>query len=539
MRGSFSNLSLLPFHSDRYNRYNTYCPTCSPPIKVPLSKGVPSFELRFIDQGILAFQAFLIDSCTNAISQVIFLTTESVTLEDGTEVTYYRYNGTAAVAPGTYYISIPFATAYPYSVYSEDFEVCEKEFKYKLEWTAPCEDESQGITDFQYELCLDDLDWNKPIVEQIFEEKTNLNGRISRSLVSTKVFHNFSIAGTDYFFESLKRIETFNNATLTNQFTGEVISLDELSITSSDGGCEFPITIQYLSNITTSKECCDDLDLLIDDACDDTVDPNEDCDNYEVNIQADLVAGTLTANDIGNTGPSSYIWTLNGAVVGNGSSISIGNYGTYLLQGVNGNCSDIDSFSHLNPCNNITLLVNVNGATIAGSASGDSNIVITICNSNGVEIGTGLPFTVPESEGDGTFVVKATGDNCEAQQAVFVRVTPPLICEHSLSIAYDSNTNVLTGSNSGCNGTIDNEFIELEDENGTVTVVSNTNTHTISQTGIYWYNATCDGCLLRIRRLVIIETECPDNTLGTCDNPLYVINCEKDSGEDTKVILPQ
>lgn len=524
----------MPFYRQKKLRYANICNDCDPPIQVPQSKGVPTFELTFENLDSFPVTAAIVDACSGNLVNFFLLDFDSTTLDDGTVITKIFFDDSFPALPeGTYYLQIPFTGAEVYSLYSEDFKVCNIDYCYKLKWSE-CTNNPE-TSEIEQCLYFDALDFNRVQVEQIFEEKTNGRGQSVRTPVSTKFSDSFAIHGNDYMFQTLSTLLQYENVELEDLTTGEVISLNGLTVTPGEGECSYPITLQYLTTIINTEDCCDTEDLFTDLCIDVTTEP-QNCEDYSIMIVPDLLAGTLSFSENGGSPASSYIWLLNGAPVGTGTSISIGNYGTYSIQGQNGECSDSDSFSYLNPCNNITLSVNVNGAVIAGSASGDDNIVISVCNSIGLEIGVGLPFTVPESEGNGTFIVKAKGDNCEAQQAVFVTVEAPFICEHNIDLQYNATNNIITGSTTGCTGTLESEFIELEDEQGTVTVVSVTNTHTVSQTGNYWYNAICDGCLLRTRRLVIITEDCPD--VGTECNPLYIIECEKDSGEDTKITLP-
>lgn len=535
MRITASNNNILPFYRDEKYLYNRQCPTCGPSIHVPRRGGVedlvgvPPIELIYSESTFLS-AVLVYNSCDDTL-EAAFNLKRTVKEINGVEYVFFNTTSGPGLSEGSYYLQIiEIINGEPNTIVSEPYCVTDKLQCFKLSYWNDC-DSSNAMADFKHHLYIDEIDFEKVRIEDTSEEKVNANGRVITTLLSSKKIQSFNLCSNGHLSETLSCIKGYDNIQLENLVTGEITILEEyLPTDSSQTECEFITTIEFVDSVKYYEKCCNELSPLVDPCITDPI----DCEGYSVMINESN--GTLTYTETGGNGSAQ--WLINGLPSGNGSSITLGAYGDYTIQLTVGGCTVSDVFTYNNPCDAVTLTVSANGPVISGSASGDNNIVVSICNSNGIQIGTGLPFTVPENQGDGYFTVKAIGDlGCEKQQTLFVTVEPPLNCEHSVSIDYTNG--ILTGSSTGCTSALDSEFIELEDENENITIVSNTNTFTPTVTGLYWYNAICNGCLKRIKKLVIIS-DCDDGPSGTCDDPLFFVQCDPpSSGTDTKVELPK
>lgn len=507
MRGNYSDNTALPFYSDEKLRHSEQCGD-SGLFVVPQSKGIPNFQLVSSDPDIV--NAFVIgivrDAQTNQSVQSLFSISKTKETIDQVEYTFISYSGTSNLSPGNYYLSIPIlGGSSPYEIVSENWTVTCEELCWRIKWRNECNSISGQYEDgFYNEFYIDEIDFEKAITEKIFQETTDLAGVKKRSFVSSKKFANFNIPGNDFIFESLDQLSSFDIVELENLITGQVFSMSEIE-TSGDGDCFFTVNIRFLKNVITNSRCCGITSPFIDSCQTETNGGGTPpCDDYEVNVSSSGNELTFTETNAPD-GAEVIQWLLGGQIIGNGSTITLGQYGTYTARVSRGNCTKSDSYLYQDPCATFSLEVSALGNTIAGSATGDDNIVIEIIDENLNVIGTGLPFVVSQQQGSGLYTIRAKGDNCEKQQVVSVDVSQGS-CEHEVGILVDPETLLLTGTVTGC-GSIESQFIEKEDQDGLLTVVSNTNTHIVSETAIYFFNAICNGCLIRTRRLVVKPEE--------------------------------
>lgn len=529
MRATESTHSLLGYYRSKKDRDT--CQGCNSLLETPINGSIPFTNL--ISEDALPTTGAMYDEDGNLISTISFFagtvdidgTTYNV-IHGGRQVLFN--NGLSAPA-GKYYVEIG-------DFCSDFFKICDWEACYKIEFGNDCDSRS-GIGGVLGTFWIEQIEFERQQTETVSEEKTNGRGEVIVTRLSSKKIESFNVPGNDSLYESLSNLDQYDTVKLVNIETGQEWDMQEVSVQPGEGECIFPLTLSFVNAILSKDNCCD-IDSPFIDGCDDNGgDPNVDCTGFDVALNADLNTGLLTyteSNVPANADPAVITWSEGGSFVGSGSSISLGAFGVYTVTIRRGNCVATDSFTFLNPCENMQLTIAVNGPVISGSASGDTNIVIEIINSQNQVIGTGLPFTVPLAQGDGFYTVRAAGDDCEAQETRFVQVTPPLPCDHDVNISV--NGAIVTGLLTNCSS-LDSEFIEYEDENGNVSTVTQGNTWTAIVTGIYWYNAICAGCLKRVQRLVIVEDD-GDDCIKLCPDTCITVQI-KDSGDDTKVTLPQ
>lgn len=300
MRIAASEYSVLPFYRDAKLRYKEQCTTCSTPLIVPQSKGVPNFQLIFKNPDFDLSAVFVRDACTN--EQVEFFAL-SVHIETyfGDDYYYYSFIDDQPIAPGKYILQIPVINALPYSFVSEEFCVLPDDLVcYKIQWNDSCESiEKGGYDNFFNEVYFERLFFDIAGFERSYIEKTNDAGVTIRSNKTLKKIRSFSTISNDWFFESCAMMEVYENIQLQNTLTGELYDLTNPNIEANGGSCEFPMSISFTRSLATDNKCCPVGDPFIDPCltcdcagilgdCVDCVPPGVlNCEGYEITWYTD------------------------------------------------------------------------------------------------------------------------------------------------------------------------------------------------------------------------------------------------------------
>ena len=415
--------------------------------------------------------------------------TEDVDL-DGTNEYFFQLNGvTFDTEPtvGRYYLQFSFDIG---DYYSEDFFICPP--RYEMQYWSDCNYKDLGYfsAGFKHILPLKQLHiYDTDKEENEVTRSNGYNGEKKIYRESTTIY-KAEILGANFIKNAIDNISAHDNITLKDLTTNETWDLTSISSNNSDKSEAFALDLSF----ETEKQEIIDCEVAAYENA-----PYSDdegavgalvCGAFAVTIVN--TAGVLTytiANDPDVLVTAVVSWTLNGSFIGSGSSVSIGNFGTYALRVQKNNCIVTDSFTYSNVCQAMSSTFTVNSGVINGvTSNAPSTVSYLVYDSAGIEVATALPYTAVETS---THTVKVISGDCELIYSLPVRIDPPVDCDFTFAIE-KSASNLLSIVNNTATGH-STEWFSVFNSN-IETSVGTGDTYQILKDGLYFAKITATGC---------------------------------------------
>ena len=233
-----------------------------------------------------------------------------------------------------------------------------------------------------------------------------------------------------------------------------------------------------------------------------------------------LPSPTLTGSNTGCVGTVTYTWhRLNNGVswdfVGSGATYSPTTTALYRLTVTCGGCSDTEVFNYSNCTASVT--ISATGASLAAITSnctGTTTYQWSLSTDGGVNFSNIATTQSVTASQNGIYRVTVTCGGCTAQATY----TYTSSCTSSVSLAYNSSSNVLTATNTGCSGTViyvwqfsPNYNPTSQGCTGWTQVASGVSTYVPTQTGCYRVLTSCGSsgvCPSEDTEYVVIANPC-------------------------------
>ncbi len=256
---------------------------------------------------------------------------------------------------------------------------------------------------------------------------------------------------------------------------------------------------------------------------------NPECDDLAIHVIRN--DDSLVANVSGAPGTYSVTWlyratpsgTWQTLIVG-ATSISLAGFGTYRAVVTAAGCGQLhDQYLYQDPCGGYDVRIRRSGraglvAEMPQGYEGASFVWEFNDGTGWVTLDDTTAAIVADESGD--YRVTATYEECEDQDVTSIVVTS---CDFSAVMNRAGNT--LSIAVSGCSGTPSFTWA-LDRGDGPVALPGTTETHEATQSGLYITDITCDGCVLTIQRVVLIDecNVCELTTQITVEGPYAILN---------------
>jgi len=441
-------------------------------------------------------------SITYGTEQGLSLAVETCEI-DGETVVFASFTGSITnVVDGLAYYEIQVNGN---TYYSDVFKIKSPEcFRYQLCWDTCGSNIAcyEGV--YNNVLYFDKLKQAAPTFEPTVKGKENGNGEFTATYRRLDQYENMFFVGVCHVNAALQGMTNHDNIVLKDLLSNTEQKLSSVTVSDPTNECYFGMTISYKGESIESDGCCDTEHNNFEDNCDPSTDPGEPCpEDYSATLLPDGNGG-LIAQAVNPPGPiTSYTMYINGQPQGPGQSINLTTYGVYEVRIVSEGCTAIAQYIYNDPCANFDVDLICNGlkidGTITGIPDGDT-ATISICDSDGTEVGTSFPFVADE---EGIYTIKVeTESGCTFLANKQLGST---VCDWDFTVV-KSDTGVLSADFIlDCPNPSYQWYMVT---NGSIeTPAGNTPTLTPTETGNYILEITCDGCVKRRPFLCIINPE--------------------------------
>lgn len=223
---------------------------------------------------------------------------------------------------------------------------------------------------------------------------------------------------------------------------------------------------------------------------------DEACPNLAVSIDSSSLP-TLSANVSGSpTNSFTTKWYRDGVFFSSSNQISAPNQNAIweLRVKMEGCVQKTATYTYVNVCNIFRIIEEIIAGTLSANYENiptGATVSAVVKDATGAQVSAALPYTPTES---GVYTIEATAGPCTKAKAVFVSADSTT-CVHTAQIAQvgsefqGSVTNPPTGT-----ATYLWEYIAPDN---TITQLATTQNITPTQTGVYIFSATIDGCTSR------------------------------------------
>lgn len=382
-----------------------------------------------------------------------------------------------------------------------DYGLC----RYSLRWSDTCNtDLYNGLAPQINALHRQDVYMSIGEAEQLRNGSENGFGETIYSFTRKRSQYQISIIATQGEYENLQYINQYGSVKLEDHFDDVDHIIDPASIELQVQGQTFDtirevlITFAITDSWSVGNECCDS---AYDEApfgtegfpgADVSV-PNEPtpCSTWGAIINtANLPTLSVDETNAPANSTLKIQWFLNGDFKGEGTQLSVGDYGTYTILVTRDVdtmvCIRKDAFIYLNACSLYTIEISVLSGTIGGNVlnvpAGDSQ-TIEVINDSGVVVSTTLPFTPADP---GVYTIKYTSATCgDIMRNVTVVVPEDNTAQHTVTVTNVSGTLTATINNPPGSGTAVYVWIKIDDDKTQSTVGTDSSTYVPAATAYY------------------------------------------------------
>lgn len=435
-----------------------------------------------------------------------------ITLADGVYYDYSVYN-----SGGKTWNSY----TYPYRITSCPL--------YEIEWWSDCDTGSNFYSQgYKHTLCVRDIHEGLPTVQPTINGIEQLDGRQIVTEARYIPTYSINIVIPNAAIPGIYGMTTADHVVLYDPsgISVEVTNV-EVSVQGQETNKLQRVTISFtrkMDLVVSKGSCCNSSSVLIDPCTGEWVDPidPEECQGY--NITLEVQGDDLIASEHGTPAGSAEItWYYQGVVIGNDISVELNGYGVYKIRIRRGGCVAEAEYVHASLCN-LVLNVITNGsiinAIITGGNGGETYNVYhsdTPSGVPGILVRTSSTWTPYIATIEGYYTMEVIDSKgCTATMMVKIELEGEA-CGHNIQISRSGET--LTATTSCGGGVIWRVY--LENESGK-TLIATTSTVTITDNGLYTFEAECDGCLSDAHIVVtnyddstkVIITQWPDTPIN-------------------------
>lgn len=454
---------------------------------------LPRFQIKTSEVIPTVFK--ILDQSGTTIAQQN-LSQETITTSTGTD-SYYSYAGATALPDGVYYYSVN-------GMYSDFFRIKRTAcFCARISWSSCSYNGAvlyDGIID-EYCIYLEEYNFARPTFDRRVDGKENGFGKFTPSYTALEKYYNLFTIGGDTLNCALQSMAAHDSVSIELLKESKKIDIESISVSDSTEDCTYINTITYKEVgqcDITSLSCCESEfeDSPFVDPCTNDTDPGEPCpDDFGVTFEPD---GNGNVVAVVTGAPSSFIGQIfiNGAPQGSGTSISLGNFGTYTVLITSEGCTAQDNYIYQNPCEQFSVSLLISEQTIDGTITGSQNTNIEIIEStSGNVVATAFPATLP----DGTYIVKVQSiDNAGNVICEFLREV--VLSDDACNVTFDivkSEAGLLTVENiQNCDSTPSVIWYKVDNASNEQIFTTGLSA-TPDTTAYYIAEINCGSCIVR------------------------------------------
>lgn len=427
------------------------------------------------------------------------------TITEGSKSCDYTYFPSVPLPNGQYYAVMTIGSKRYFSDLI-DVSDCKKPYRIKAE--LKCDNISLGPSGIIVDIGLEGAAVTLVDPETISQE--NINDGFGQSVdefYKQRDLYTIDTWMTPGLKQTLSKVKMFDSVTLCCP-DGQEFELDARSLLPSysqdlNKFSTGTIVFAYKDSWICKSSCdCFDIPEVFEDDCD--LDPDDPaCAECEAEL---VVDGNNLILDITNppAGTPVITWTLNGSYLSSANSINTqGIKGLYQVTLKFPNCPE-KTFSHqvLDPCENFSVQLECNGLKIDGVINGipeDDTETISICDSDGVEVGASFPTVVPD---EGVYTIKVETQPSGCTFITNKEVGDPL-CEWQFHIEKDANGLLSPVFDIPCDDTPTYIWSQIVNANDATQVGFNAD-YQPTESGLYVLQITCGGCVKEEQYVCII-----------------------------------
>lgn len=378
--------------------------------------------------------------------------------------------------------------------YTEVFSICDQT-RFKLEFWNDNDTKDFGYFSGGYKntIFINDTDVKTSSFEETLEEAEDGFNDAKTLFTRIKTVYNVDLLGSNPLHQSLTYAKYYDNIRVTDLETNEVFDLEDFEVTQGGDACSYNMRVTWVKHIAemvNSAKSSSYENAPFED-CDPVSDPPLVCGSFDITLSE--TAGELSYVVSNNPNPSATLviqWFLNNVYVGSGSTVTLGQYGTYKVRATVEDCVTEDEYVYNDPCT-MSLDLSSNGAFIYGTINNAPGTpTVSIKNDAGTEVGTALPY---EALATGTYTVIITDGVCQVTKNIYINITSTNLCDFDFSISKNAVTKELSITSNTCSGSHVTTWYKVTDSDTRTQVATAIDTYQPTENAAYIASVECDS----------------------------------------------